>query len=627
MAEQYHILFGFESSSIQKKITKILEDNGCNVTSSHKTSKIAIQQYIMEHEDCNTVILLENNGYDNYTYSDLVQLMDIRELNIIVVIMPFHKSTEFVQAIYSAGIFNAIFQGDDTGATPSEISCMIRSGRSRKEAREYYGISDSAMPSNYLSDTQILQYVDVLCNDELGNTLGERFFNVLSLLTISQANQLLNKLTEPLKSSVLALPEYHAYFDYVTSKKESSTLPDKLPIEEIAKQMEQGESNNEPMVDNLDIEDENSSEEPKPSLEQLLAEMDEANKEGPKENFEMPLIQLPSPQNTTLDTIPLMKPSPELLNQLTSPRDDLPKEEPTEDSTVNIPLKKKGFSFFPKKEQSTIESKPERHKKEVGFFYKKPKEITDTSDEEEQLVSETKSPSNKNRFLAAIVAVSAFIILIFGFIIIQIVSYQSKVVAAQISNMEAEQLVSNNAIVQGSELLNDTVNDLASNTSESVTVIPPDYSSSSDSVSEPSIIYRTEDDDIMYQSENQSEMGEPQMVSFDNTTTNSITKEEGITVLEESSSRISEPIEQTPNVSTPTSHFNMDNLSTLLGTTQSGIVVINIINANQGSYTIMNINGKSVNVSHGNATPICVNLRASYMVTNASDGKAIFKEL
>lgn len=139
----WKVVCGFsntETEGIKKELLEAAKNRGIELVMVHRYRKEGILEYVQEHLDFQTVILQEVlQRSAPYTADDLVRLTDDRHINVIVSLSPIHQGTDFMAVLYAAGIYNAVFEKD---AYADVIINLMLQGRTRKEARKYYGISN-----------------------------------------------------------------------------------------------------------------------------------------------------------------------------------------------------------------------------------------------------------------------------------------------------------------------------------------------------------------------------------------------------------------------------------------------------------------------------------------------------
>lgn len=105
----------------------------------------------------NAVILLQENMDTSAAYQswEIAALRDIKRIPVVVSVDRKHYATDYMAVLYAAGIMDAVYEED---ADAEELMKRILSRRSRREAREYYGIR---------SMDEVVSVLDILGKDTL----------------------------------------------------------------------------------------------------------------------------------------------------------------------------------------------------------------------------------------------------------------------------------------------------------------------------------------------------------------------------------------------------------------------------------------------------------------------------
>lgn len=154
-----HILFGFDKPEFEQAVKELLKSKGYIAEIHSRFSKLTIKEYLENNPTCNTVVLTEVfNKKMSYTAEELAQLTDMRDINVIIVLAGGKRGSDYMKTLYMANITNAILQkGRNGGATPADVAALILQRRSRKDAREYYGISSKKMELGFLENETYLE--------------------------------------------------------------------------------------------------------------------------------------------------------------------------------------------------------------------------------------------------------------------------------------------------------------------------------------------------------------------------------------------------------------------------------------------------------------------------------------
>ena len=102
-----------------------------------------------------------------------------------------------MQILYGAGITSAVFQyGRKGGPTLKNIVELVVKKRTRKEARNYYGIADRSVELEFLGNETFIGYFNLLFSDKLGETLIERFMQLCARMNRGQIADFIRRLPE-----------------------------------------------------------------------------------------------------------------------------------------------------------------------------------------------------------------------------------------------------------------------------------------------------------------------------------------------------------------------------------------------------------------------------------------------
>lgn len=210
------ILFGFDEPQFENGVVNYLKSLGYEVESAVKLTKTSIRDFLIANPSYNAAVLLEalNNSRDDnvakYTADELAMLTDERDINIVIVLNGNHKGSSYMETLYSAGITSAIYQnGRKGGATPKEVATMILHKRSRREAREYYGLGDAPIDLGYLGNDTFAEYYDRLQDTDFGSSLIERFVNVCVVMSKKQVADFIRRLPTEVIDELKIYEEFH----------------------------------------------------------------------------------------------------------------------------------------------------------------------------------------------------------------------------------------------------------------------------------------------------------------------------------------------------------------------------------------------------------------------------------
>ncbi len=207
--EKMQILFGFESLDFENAIIRLLKSKGIEAEISSKMTKLNIREFLEKNHNCNTVVLKEAFSKDvYYTAEEIAQLTDMRDVNVIIVLSDKRRGTDYMCTLYAAGITNAIFQkGRNGGASPKDIATLILQRRTRKDAREYYGIASNKIELGFLDNTTYVEFYRDLKQED--GTLLENYINVCARMSPQQIADFTRRLPKDDISELAQFEEFH----------------------------------------------------------------------------------------------------------------------------------------------------------------------------------------------------------------------------------------------------------------------------------------------------------------------------------------------------------------------------------------------------------------------------------
>ena len=160
--EKIHILCGFESEQFEEGMVKELKNRGYDPVVDARFTKDSVKEFVEKNPDCSVVVLTESIGGKKYTAEELAQLTDKRDVNVIVVLGSRLYGTDYMKTLYMANITGALIQERKKGVTPKQVVNLITERRSRKAAREYYGIENQKLDMGFLDDDTYVEYHNTL---------------------------------------------------------------------------------------------------------------------------------------------------------------------------------------------------------------------------------------------------------------------------------------------------------------------------------------------------------------------------------------------------------------------------------------------------------------------------------
>lgn len=220
MKKNIKILFGFDEPAFERGVVSYLEQRGYEVVSDVRFTKTSIRDFVKGHPQYDAAVLLEalNNSREaavsKYSCDELAMLTDDSDINIIVVLNSAHKGSRYMEALYTAGITSAIYQkGRKGGATPKDVAELILNKRSRRDAREYYGLGDKTIELDFLGNDTFRELYDRLGDPQFGSSLVERFINVCMSLSQKQVHDFIRRLPSEVLDELVNYEEFHTILE------------------------------------------------------------------------------------------------------------------------------------------------------------------------------------------------------------------------------------------------------------------------------------------------------------------------------------------------------------------------------------------------------------------------------
>lgn len=207
-----HIVFGISNmgEALLKNIKEELKTKGVDIgICVTKYQKMAIEKYISEHEDVDVLVVSEFlQSSKPYDIKDFETLNDILpSLTIIPIFSSERKNTPFINKILSLGIYNALFDED---ASVSAIVDLIINGRTRKEAKYYYGAESIEEIGSTASISSCVDYISL--SGEIEET-KERADYVRSKISEKDFEIVISRLPKYIKDRLRMFDDYLDFFE------------------------------------------------------------------------------------------------------------------------------------------------------------------------------------------------------------------------------------------------------------------------------------------------------------------------------------------------------------------------------------------------------------------------------
>lgn len=181
--------------------------------------KEGVYQYIVEHPDYQYAILQEIlQSSSPYTAEDAALLTDEQNTRVIIVLNKSHAGNRYMRVLYAAGILDALYEED---AYAEKIVELLFQGRTRKEARKYYGIETVADVEKSMQIIDEERLKNFLSYIEGGGPLGEtnsRYEFVAARMTAAENLHLLKNMGSGLSKTLSGSELFQYYNAYLLGK-------------------------------------------------------------------------------------------------------------------------------------------------------------------------------------------------------------------------------------------------------------------------------------------------------------------------------------------------------------------------------------------------------------------------
>lgn len=127
-----------------------------------RTTKTLVKQYLEMFEDTDAVIVTEHQANDSYNPRELDQLSIYREGICLIPILDEPKGGAFVRQLESLGIYTAVFEDNSDYGT---IAGILTAGRTKREARAYYGIEGIGIVEDSYDAENAVRYLTASAGD------------------------------------------------------------------------------------------------------------------------------------------------------------------------------------------------------------------------------------------------------------------------------------------------------------------------------------------------------------------------------------------------------------------------------------------------------------------------------
>ena len=221
---------------LKERLQEAAYEKGLKLQIVSRYRKEGVYQYVVEHPDYQHVILQEIlQSSSPYTAEDAALLTDEQNTRVIIVLNKSHAGNRYMRVLYAAGILDALYEED---AYAEKIVELLFRGRTRKEARKYYGIetvADVEKSMQIIDEERLKSFLGYI---EGGGPLDEtkdRYEFVAARMTAAENLHLIKNMGSGLSKTLSGSELFQYYNGYLIgkSKKQFSFLrrKEKRPLE------------------------------------------------------------------------------------------------------------------------------------------------------------------------------------------------------------------------------------------------------------------------------------------------------------------------------------------------------------------------------------------------------------
>ncbi len=215
----FKIVICFKWELTEIGLFKELKARGYKVESALRFNKVSIKEYLEKNPDVDAVILKEYlDGGGKWSAKELAELADMTDTNFVVVCSKAHKSRDYVKELYAAGITSAIFSDGRFGVKPSVLADLAIKKRTRKEAREYYGLKDTVIQHGVLSYEDYVDYMHYMTDTSLGLNIVDRFVTLASWLYPMQMGAFIDQMPDELMQILIKYKEFFKIYNKLKAR-------------------------------------------------------------------------------------------------------------------------------------------------------------------------------------------------------------------------------------------------------------------------------------------------------------------------------------------------------------------------------------------------------------------------
>ena len=207
------------SIALKERLQEVAAERNLKLQLVSRYRKEGVYQYVMEHPDYKYVILQEVlQSSSPYKAEDVALLTDERDIRVIIVLNKSHAGNRYMRVLYAAGILDALYEEDAHAERIVELLC---SGRTRKEARRYYGIESAADVEKALQiidDDRVKNFLSYIDSGGPCTEVINRYEFVASRMSAAENLHLIKKMDAKLAGEIHGSPIFRYYNDFLIPK-------------------------------------------------------------------------------------------------------------------------------------------------------------------------------------------------------------------------------------------------------------------------------------------------------------------------------------------------------------------------------------------------------------------------
>lgn len=208
------LLIAMRDFGEQQKIVVLdeLKKHGVKIDACYLTyTKMGVFQEFQKHPDINVILVSEYlEERSPYTPRDLNELDELSEiLKVIPILEDKHQGTEYMAALYSSAIYNALFEKD---GSYDMVANMISSGRRKKAARMYYKIGATEDIGGLYSEPDSINAGYTHIENGPKDKVAERAEYVLKRVGTQEFREILSRLSEDTVELLRNEPAFRKFF-------------------------------------------------------------------------------------------------------------------------------------------------------------------------------------------------------------------------------------------------------------------------------------------------------------------------------------------------------------------------------------------------------------------------------